>query len=276
MLRYIFKNKVTFVKTNNLTQIGFNSFIFFSVIIGSPKCKVTDRTRFITSSCIAAGLLIYIITVHICLSVKNRMLHGMQHTTPAELPYHTYDEIGSISNQEATVRYLVGDQQGLGQQTRFGQSSQIAINQIDINNQMLLNNRPDTTSSVFPQEYPENTAPQNDISGETIELPSPLPVEEIMYRYRNCIEEDYTSSDDSLHSFQRRRHQVEGSSITNLTSSSSTDSRDSLHSTSVGINVGNGYENPYQIIMQEIQDTHQYSSIIHPLEKMDATGYINV
>ncbi|CAG2218826.1 unnamed protein product [Mytilus edulis] len=160
------------------------------------------------------------------------MLHGMQRTTSEVLHYHTYDEIGSISNQAATVRFVVGEQEGQSQQTIVNQSSQITFNQND--NQMIFNNRPDTSLE------------------ETIDLPSQSSVEEIIYRSRSSIEEGYSSSDNSVRSFQRKHNQEERSSITNGTSSCSTDSEesktDSLNRTSVDINVGDGYENPYQII----------------------------
>lgn len=143
---------------------------------------------------------------------------------------------------------------------------------------MPLTDRPETSSSVFT-EYPGNETHQN-LASEDTEMSSALSDENIMHSYGNCIEEENISSDDSLQSFQRRRNQCERSSITNGTSASSTDSEesksDSLNSTSVDINFGDGYENPYQIIMQEIQDTNQYSSIIHTVEKMGDTDYVNL
>ncbi|CAC5426686.1 unnamed protein product [Mytilus coruscus] len=261
-------------------KLGVDFYRFEIIEMGSLKNKGKDKTRFITSTCIAAGLLVYVIIVHICSRVKQISLCSKQSTTLEELHYHTYDEIGSMSNQTTTIRFSVVDQPGPSQQTTIVQSSQTAFSPTDINNQLPFNDRPESSSRVFPPENLVNAVHQHVISEEPIDVSSAISDENTRHSYMSCIEEGDISPDGSLQSFQRRRNRSEHSSFTNETSTCSTDSEeskiDSLNTTSVDINVGDGYENPYQTIMQEIHDTHQYSSIIQPVEQIDVTDYVNL
>lgn len=244
------------IKTDYSNIYNWNPSFLFD--IDSLKSTGNDASRFTTSTCIAAVLFIYVIIVHVCIRLKQKSVCSRQRTTPEGFHYHTYDEIGSISLQAAAITSLVVDQEGQSQPTRIVQSLQTEVSLTGINNQIPSTDRYETSSSIFPHEYPGNATHQNLVSVETIDVSSELS--------RDSLEEEDISSNNSTQSFQRGHNQGERSLITNGTSTYSTDSEesktDSLNSASSDINVGDGYENPYQIIMQEIQDIHQYGSII--------------
>lgn len=226
--------------------------------LDSIKAVGKDITEFFISICIAAVLLFYIILNRIRFKVNERLLRNRQ-SSSGDLHYHTYDEIGPISNQEVNVIRLATDQQGLSQQTRIISSSQTVGTQTDINNQLTLNYTTEAPSTVPTQEYSENTVNGNVALNTTMHLSSTLYTEEIRHDFSRNDAETITLSDGSGH------NQYEDWSISRGTSRCSTDSTESnmcsYNPTSFNINVDDGYEHPYQIIIQESQDTHQYSSI---------------
>ncbi|CAC5426679.1 unnamed protein product [Mytilus coruscus] len=258
-------------------ELGVDFYRFEIIEIDSLKTISKDITGFIISSGIAAVLLFYIIVNRIRFKVNERLLRSRQRSS-ADLHYHTYDEIGSISNQEVNIIRLAIDQQGSSQQTRIISSSQTRGTQTDINNQLTLNYTTEAPSAVSTQECSEDTGLQNVTLEATIDVSSPLYTEDIRHSFRTYDAEAVTSSDGSGH------NQYEDWSISNGTSRCSTDSTESnmcsLNPTSFNINVGDGYENPYQIIMQESQDNHQYSSISNQSfqfsgdQEMEVRGYV--
>ncbi|CAG2211979.1 unnamed protein product [Mytilus edulis] len=235
----------------SLLQNGFKSFQY------TDSLKSRDITGFIISSGIAAVILSYIIVNRICIKVNERLLRNRQRSS-GDLHYHTYDEIGPISNQEVNNVRLATDQQGLSQQTGIISSSQTVGTQTDINNQLTLNYTTEAPSTVSKQEISENTVEQNVALNATMNLSSTLYTEEIRHDFSRYVAETITSSDGSGH------NKYEDWSISSGTSRCSADSTESnmcsYNPTSFNIN-DNEYENPYQIIIQESQDTHQYSSI---------------
>lgn len=93
-----------------------------------------DRTGLITSSNIATVLLIYIIVLHICLIIRQRMNRTRQGHIQDPLHLNTYDEIESISYEAASTRRHVTDQEGPMLPTRLKSSPRWESTITTINN----------------------------------------------------------------------------------------------------------------------------------------------
>lgn len=132
----------------------------------------------------------------------------------------------------------------------------------------------DASSTVSDHESQVNAVQQNNVLEATLDVSPAISIEDIVHDDKRTSNEPAASSDESLHAFQRRKHQEKHLTNRNATtkcSSSSDESRMEADVTpSLGLNVGDGYENPYQIIIHDNQETHQYSIIINPCAEADS------
>ncbi|CAC5396461.1 unnamed protein product [Mytilus coruscus] len=260
-------------------QMGVDSYRFEVIAVEFHKCNeininhnVKEITRFITSSIIATCLLVYIVVIHICFYVRQRTKRTRRGSEPESLHDHMYDEIGTISYQATHISPLSTDQLEPIQQIRMIRSSQPESSTVNVNNQMSMDRPFNTSSLLSVQEYQPNAVHPNTISGATIDVSPVLSIADIVHIDGRYCENDTTQSGESPHSFQSRRHQFDHSSIRNRTTTSSSSSDESSiesnGTTSVGLNIGDGYENLYQIV-QERQDSHQYSCLTNQSEQID-------
>ncbi|XP_052065092.1 uncharacterized protein LOC127704895 [Mytilus californianus] len=253
-------------------ELGLDFFIIEIKPSESGENNKKDRTGLITSSILAGGLLVYITVLHICLFVRHRRKRTRRGHIQEPLHYNNYDEIGSISYEAVNILRLDSNQQGPMLPARIISSPQNESITTTIYYRPAMN--VSTSSRVSLQESVVNAARRSYNAERAIDTSSPLAIEEIRHSDGSYNEESFASTDDSLESFQRRSHQDETSSNSKRTSTCSSTSDESRMeanaTTTMGLNVGDGYENPYQIVVHENQGTHQYSSIIYPSAAVDS------
>ncbi|CAC5423230.1 unnamed protein product [Mytilus coruscus] len=255
-------------------ELGLDFFIFEIEPSESGENNKKDRIGLITSSIFSAGLLVYITVLHICLFVRHRMKRTRRGHIQEPLHYNIYDEIGSISYEAVNIRRLDSNQQEPMLPARIISSPQNESITTTINYRAAMT--VSTPSRVSLQESIVNAARRSYNAVTAIDTSFPLAIEEIRHSDRSYNEDSFASSDNSLQSFQRRSHQDENSSNSKRTSTSSSTSDGSRveanATTTMGLNLnfGDGYENPYQIVVHENQGTHQYSSIINPNAAVDS------
>ncbi|XP_063417207.1 uncharacterized protein LOC134699544 [Mytilus trossulus] len=256
-------------------ELGVTSYKFEVIAVESSKIKGKHGYLLITSSSIIACLLVYIIVIHICLTIRKRS-RTRRVNIEEPLHYNTYDEIGSISYEAAGFRRLANDQRGPIQQTQTNLNLQDACSTTNINNPLAMNctTETDASSRVSDHESQVNAVQQNNVLEATLDVSPAISIDDIVHDDKRTRNEPAASSDESLHAFQRRKHHEKHLTNRNATSkcsSSSDESRMEADVTpSLGLNVGDGYENPYQIVIRDNQETHQYSLIINPCGEADS------
>ncbi|XP_052064796.1 uncharacterized protein LOC127704698 [Mytilus californianus] len=256
-------------------ELGVTSYKFEVIAVESNKIKGKHGYLLITSSSIIACLLVYIIAIHICFSIRKRF-RTRRVNIEEPLHYNTYDEIGSISYEAAGFRRLATDQRGPIQQTPTNLNLQDAFSTTNINNPLAMNctTETDVYSRVSDHESQVNAVQQNNVLEATLDVSPTISIEDIGHGDKSTRNEPAAPADESLYSFQTRKHHDKHLTNRNATSTCSSSSGESkLESnvtTSVGLNVGDVYENPYQIVIHDNQDTHQYSLIMNPCAEADS------
>lgn len=229
----------------------------------------------IISSSLAAGLLVYITVLHICLFVRHRVKRTRRAHIQEPLHYSTYDEIGSIAYEAVNTHRLDFTQQGPMLPARFISSHQNESSTTNINFQPAMN--VSMSSRVSLQESQLNTARRSYNAETAVDTSSPLAIEEIRHSDGSHNDESFEPTEESLQSFQRSRQDENSSNSTRTSTSSSTSDESRMEAnatTTTGLNFGDGYENPYQIVVHENQETHQYSSINNPSAAVDSARLI--
>lgn len=241
---------------------------FFLINAETDENNRGDRVRLITSSSLASGLLVYIVVLYICIFVRHRIKRTDRGFIPELLHYHNYDEIGPFSNEATNTRRIATNQIEHFSETTFVSGQQNESITTNINGPVSING---STSSRDSLQESQLDAAQRSFNAETaIDTSSPLPFEEIRHSNGSYNEDSSGSTDESLQSFQRRSPQHEHSSNSKNTSTCSSTIDQSEMETSLGLNIGDGYENPYQIVIHENQGTHQYSSMMDQSAGVDS------
>ncbi|CAC5423227.1 unnamed protein product [Mytilus coruscus] len=230
-------------------QKGFVSYRFEIITAEFAENNGKSRERFITSSSIAAVLLVYIIVIHIYICVRQKTNRTRRGSIPQSLRFNTYDEIESLSYEFVNVRGIFSDQQGPILQTSVIHGPQDESYTNNYRTQLTIDGHEDTSSQSTVQEPQVNEhddVRQNNISeAEEVEASSVLSFDDIFHSVESYGEEAAASAGDSLQSSQSSGHQ------------------DDHLSNSV-------YENSYQPVIRESQDTHQYSVIFNKSAEIDS------
>lgn len=234
-------------------KLGVASYRFEIIAVESQKWNeintnhnVKEKTRFITISTIATCLLVYIVVNHICNCVRQRTKRTRRSNVPESLLEDRYDEIGTISYQAVNISPLATDQTERIQQFRRIRSPQPESATANVNNQLSLDRTFNTTSRLSVQENQPYALHPNNIFGATSNVSPVLATEDIVHINGSY---DIDPPGESSKSFQSERHQYEHSSNSNsrtTISPSSDESRiESSGTTLVGLDIDEGYENPY-------------------------------
>ncbi|CAC5423582.1 unnamed protein product [Mytilus coruscus] len=251
---------------------GVNFYRFEIRASGYFQYNKMDRNRFIASFSIAAVLLMYIIITHMCYCAKQRQTHTRQRVIhePERTSYHAYDEITSIMHQDFNIRRLTTEQRETGQNSRHQSShgNEFVTSSTSIQNAII--DVINTLSRSPVHESPENAVRHDYSSVATIDISSASPNEENVEAERNSGYHNASSTfldniDITLQQVQSKNDQVDQTANIERTSLCSTISGESRSVSNCTIypdvNVDEGYENPYQIVVQVSQDPHQYSEI---------------
>ncbi|CAG2214086.1 unnamed protein product [Mytilus edulis] len=273
-------------KTNYYFEITKNGTCGTCENIPLGKSRMTD---FMIPSSIASVLLFYIIIIHICVCVQHLKNRDQRHHNVAgNHNYHTYDEIGTIPNRAVrTIRSsATNDNQG---QNRIEKQS------ANISNRVIQQSNDGNTIQL--NTYVPNDGIQRDVTNGNKERKNSISYNaNLQLAHVDDTNLNETFLEDGLQQFDITEHQMQSMdmslnerdfSCTNSTLTSSTASPSmrmivdrkqtnesiSEESTSddsdsgsfiygmVG-NLGEGYENPYQMILQDHAESHPYTMII--------------
>ena len=202
--------------------------------------NVKQLPRFITIVTIATCLLVYIVVSHIFVCVRHRRTR--RSIVSESLLEDMYDEIGTISYQTVNVSPLPTAQSERVQQFRRIRSLQPESSTSNVNNQFTTDRTFNTSSRLSVQEYQPNALHINNIFGVTSNV-SPV-----------------ISTNDIAH-IQIRQHWSNSNRQSTISSISEDSSSGSSGATQIAFNIDEGYENPYQIVIKEGQDSHTYSHL---------------
>lgn len=232
-------------------------FELFSIAedIATTKRKRTHLLILYVVSAILSG---YIIVFHVYLCVKRKQTWSQgDHGVPANHNYHTYDEIGTIS---------------------YNTASNVLSSNINENNvpNQAFTRAPNMSHRGNMHSTDDNTFEDVEVHAylDIIDLPQ-SDVEEVHeLTIANYLISTYTDIDDSgilstlTQKTSNTTNTIEDHANTNEEPSSDQKLQTTSDSNSVSSgnsligSVGDGYENPYEFISHERQESHQYIGII--------------
>lgn len=196
---------------------------------------------------IATVLFVYVVIVHVCICVKNIRTPGQRHqNVHDDHTYHTYDEIDPTSYR--TISNINDNQ---------GQNLPELLQAMNISTDANLHSFNDYPAEL-DTEYPDDGLEQRDITS-------------VQGRSVSISSDDTSMSNTNVSSSAIQR--IESILyFSNLNESTETPngqhnqtSHDSDSETSNTVMVGNdgdGYENPYQVVLQDCPEYHPYIGII--------------
>ncbi|VDI27546.1 Hypothetical predicted protein [Mytilus galloprovincialis] len=203
----------------------------------------SKRKYFVIICSIATILCLHVIIIHVYLCVKHIKTRNQRHNIVGEDDnYHTYHEIGTISYR--------ADTNSRPPDTNDNQGQNLATQQA-----------PGVSTRVNLQSNGENTT----------ELNADLLVDELQQRETTAVQRQHmsiSSDDTNLSNVNLSRipsivipSMDNGESSDRKSHSSNDSDSETSHNVMIG-NVGDGYENPYQTVIQDCPATHQYMEIM--------------
>ncbi|VDI81054.1 Hypothetical predicted protein [Mytilus galloprovincialis] len=265
------------IEANN--SLGFDSYQFEIISADFDENNAKPNERFITSSSVAACLLIYIIVMHIYMCVRHRTKRTRRGSIPQSLHFNTYDEIELLSYELVNVRGVSSDQQEQIMQTSVIRNLQDESYITHYNNQLPIDGHTDSSAQSSVQEsqfYEHGGVQQHNTSGGEVEVSSVLSFDSIescgeeatehtKLQPNNTSEEVFEASSfgDIVRTVEIYDEEAAVLASDSLQSSQSSGHQDDNLSSSV-------YENSYQPVNRERQDTHQYSVLLNLSEEVDS------
>ncbi|XP_063408234.1 uncharacterized protein LOC134691597 [Mytilus trossulus] len=250
-------NDISMYKIWAKNKLGVASYIFEIIAVESQKRNdvntkhnVNQSTRSITISTIATCLFVYIVVSHIYVCVRQRNEQTRRSNISESLLEEMYDEIGTISYQAVNISPLETEQSERVQQFRGIRSLQPESDTVNVNNQLTTDRTFNTSSRLSVQEYQLNALHINNVLGVTSNV-SPV-----------------IATHDIVH-IQRRQHSSNSNRLSTILVSSDELSSGSSGATQVAFDIDEGYENPYQIVIKEEQDSHTYSQLTKQSEQLE-------
>ncbi|XP_071144179.1 uncharacterized protein [Mytilus edulis] len=228
-------------------KLGVAAYIFEIIAVESQKRNelntnhnVKQLPRFITIVTIATCLWVYIVLSHIFVCVRHRRTR--RSIVSESLLEDMYDEIGTISDQTVNINPLPTAQSERVQQFRRIRSLQPESSTSNVNNQLTTDRTFNTSSRLSVQEYKPNALHINNIFGVASNVSPVIAINDIVH-------------------IQIRQHSSNSNRQSTISSISDESSSGSSGATQIAFNIDEGYENPYQIVIKEGQDSHTYSHL---------------
>lgn len=276
--------------------------VIFLENIPLGKSRMTD---FMIPSSIASVLLFYIIIIHICVCLqhlKNR--DQRHHNFGGDHNYHTYDEIGTISNRAVRTIRSLATNDNQGQNRTEKQSANISNrviqqstdgniiefntnvpndgiqrdvtncnkernNSISFNANLQLAHVDDTDLN---EKFPKDGLQQFDITEHQMQSMD-MSLNEREFSCTNSTLTSSTASPSMRMIVDRKQTNEstseESSSDEKIRTSDDSDSGSFIYGM-VG-NLGEGYENPYQMILQDHAESHAYTMIIRERDNSNSS-----
>ncbi|CAC5416909.1 unnamed protein product [Mytilus coruscus] len=206
----------------------------------------SKRRYFLILCCIATILFVYLIICHVYICVKHIKTRNQRHNTVEEDEnHHTYHEIGTISYHDATNSRSSDTIDNVGQTPTQQQASGIS-----------------TRANL--QSTDENTTELNaDLLDDELQQREVTVVQHVQRQQRSISSDDTNLSNVNLSRTPSIVIPSVDKGVSSDQKSQSSNDSDSETSNNVMIgNVGDGYENPYQTVLQDCPETHQYIDII--------------
>ncbi|XP_052084704.1 uncharacterized protein LOC127721928 isoform X2 [Mytilus californianus] len=238
-------------------QLGKTSY-YFEIIDNENLPLSKSKIIYVVVFCsIATVLIVYMITMHICLYVKHKKTRDqIYHNVDEDHNYHTYDEIGTISHR--AVRNIRSSNTNDNQEQHMMHQHAAHISN-EINVQPTDDNTPELNA-----DFSHNGLPQSEVND--------------MQRQRQHMS---TTADDTNRS-NIDLSQILSTAIPNMDniincnttnantnrelsndqkSQSSNDSDSNISNNVMIGSIGDGYENPYQTVLHDRPESHQYVEI---------------
>ncbi|CAC5400756.1 unnamed protein product [Mytilus coruscus] len=260
-----FQNHCIIVKN----RLGESSYHFAIIDKENLPLSKSNRRYFVILCSIATVLFIHVIVVHVCLYVKHIKTPGQRHhNVHDDHTNHTYDEIGTISYRAVNIIYSSDTNDNHGQ----NRTEQHAVG---------------ISTGFISQSTDDNTTELNtDFPGDGLEQHE---ITEMQGRHMSISSDDTSLSNTNVSCIPSPAiHMMENIIYFNqLNESTNTEtpsdqqsqtSHDSDSETSNNVMVGNtgdGYENPYQMVLQDHSESHPYIGIIRERHnRISSTGSI--
>ncbi|CAG2232484.1 unnamed protein product [Mytilus edulis] len=214
---------------------------------------------FMIVSSIATVIFLYMITIHICFCVKHRKTRSQRHQNEHEdQMYHTYDEVET--NSYRAVRTMqpqdTSDNQGKNPTSQHAasssnetnentQSTDNSTNDLNVNSLNAGLPQNEVTGVQRQRQYMSTTSDETNFSNTDL---SKIPSNVVLNV--NCIV-NFNTTD----AYENAEPSID-------TKSQTSNDFDSESSTNVMVgNFGDGYEQPYQTVLQTRPESHRYVEI---------------
>lgn len=209
--------------------------------------------------------------------VRHRTKRTRRGNIPQSLHFNTYDEIESLSYELVNVRGVSSDQQEQIMQTSVIRNLQDESYITHYNNQLQIDGHTDSSAQSSVQEsqfYEHGGVQQNNTSGGEVEVSSVLSFDSI----ESCGEE--ATEHTKLQPNNTSEEVFEASSFGDIVRTVQINDEEAAVLASDSLSQSSGhqddnlsssvYENSYQPVNRERQDTHQYSVLLNQSEEVDS------
>lgn len=206
--------------------------------------------------------------MHIYTFVRHRTKRARRVSIPQTLQFNTYDEIESLSYELVNVRGVSFDPQGPIRETSVIHDPQDESFITHYNNQLPIDGHTDSSSQSSVQQsqvYEHGRVQQNNTSGAEVEVSSVLSFGGIESCGEEATEEVFEASSFGyiVRTVESYDEEAAVSASGSLQSSqSSGHQHDNL--------LNRVYENTYQPVIRDSQNTHQYSVLTNQSEEIDS------
>ncbi|XP_052084700.1 uncharacterized protein LOC127721926 [Mytilus californianus] len=236
-------------------RLGESNYYFAIIDNESLPLSKNKRRNFVILCSIATIIFVYLMITHVCVCVKHiKTRDQIHHNVEEDHNYHTYDEIGTISYRAVRTMRLSDTNDNQGQfrteQHEVGISTGVNLQSTD----------DDSTELIIG--VPDNGLQQSDTADGQVR------------RMHISIDDRNSSSTDLSHiqstdipSFEntlncdQTNEQIHTETPSDQHSQTSIDSESETSQNVMVGSDGDGYENPYQIVLQDHQDSYQYTQI---------------
>ncbi|VDI27493.1 Hypothetical predicted protein [Mytilus galloprovincialis] len=212
-------------------------------------------TYFMIICSIATVIVVYMTFLHICICIKHKKTRGQRHVHEHEdHTYHTYDEIGTLSYRAVRTIHSSETSDNVGQDRVHQHAAHIS----NENNAHSTNNFTAEIDADFIggdlQQSEVNDTQRQRHHVSTSSDDTNLPNTDFLQ-----IPPSVISSMDNIVNCKKINTNAETSSDQTIQNCSDSDS-DTSTNVMIG-DVGDGYENPYQTVLQNRAESHQYVEI---------------
>ncbi|CAC5391387.1 unnamed protein product [Mytilus coruscus] len=229
-------------------HLGKSNYNFEIIDIGNLMLSKGKRRHFVILCSIATVLFVYMIITHVFVCVRHKKTRDQRnHNVPEDHNHHAYDEIGTMSSRSFS---------NLRSADTFRNQGQNLTNQADISTSAILQSTDDDTTTELNANFSADGLHQREITELQDQRMSISSNESII---SNTVLSRIPSTAVTRMENILNCNQTYDSTYIETSMSQPGDESDSETSNNVTVgNVGDGYENPYQMVLQDRPQSHPY------------------